>query len=369
MKKIAVLFPGMGYHTDKPLLYYTKKIARQHGFEIAEVKFQGLDKSLLHDRKAMMETFATVIKDVEIQLAGIDFMAYDLIVFVSKSIGTVAASAFAARNHIPARQVYFTPLEQTFSFVDYAGDGVVFFGAADPLVNPEEIESLCREKKLPYHKFEGANHSIETQELRTDLKNMVEILEETENFLVGSPIYRISVLKADGGLTDLAEYRGKVLLIFNSATGCGYTPQYEALEAMYEKYHRDGLEILDFPCDQFGHQAPGTDQEIHAFCTARYNISFPQFKKIEVNGPNQTELFSYLKREQGFGGFLRNTKESLFVEKKVSQMDPDYRHNDEIKWNFTKFLVDRKGKVIARFEADAGTEIVEQVVERALRTT
>ena len=365
MKKLAVIFPGIGYHADKPLLYYAKKIAGQHGYEIVEVGFQNLDKKALQDRKTMLQAFSVAVEQAEKQLEEVDFAAYGEIIFVSKSIGTVAASVYAARNRIPARQVYFTPLEQTFSLVE-EGNGLVFFGTKDPFIQTETIESLCVDKKLYYRKIESANHSLETGDLQTDLKNMVDILEETENFLVGSPIYRIPVLRMDGGLTDLSEYRGKVLLIFNSATGCGFTPQYEALENMYRKYHKDGLEILDFPCDQFGHQAPGTDQEIHAFCTARYDISFPQFKKIEVNGEHQTELFAYLKRRQGFNGFLRNSKESIFMEKKVSQMDPDYQNNSDIKWNFTKFLVNANGRVIARFEADAGTEIVEQAIQRAL---
>lgn len=375
MRKLAVIFPGIGYHADKPLLYYAKKIARQHDYEVVEIRFpegcfQGIDKRALQDRKTMLQAFSIASEEAEKQLRAVDFSDREDIIFISKSIGTVAASVYAARNRIPVRQVYFTPLEQTFSLVSDDGfgaeKGLVFFGLQDPFIQVDTIEKRCVDKKMNYRKIEGANHSLETGDLRTDLWNIADIIEETENFLVGSPIYRLPVLRADGSLTDLSEYRGKVMLIFNSATGCGFTPQYEALENMYRKYHKDGLEILDFPCDQFGHQAPGTDEEIHAFCTARYDISFPQFKKIEVNGENQTELFAYLKMRQGFGGFLRNSKESLFMEKKAAQADPEYQYNSDIKWNFTKFLVDRKGKVIARFEADAGTEIVEQAVERAL---
>ncbi|MCR5774746.1 MAG: glutathione peroxidase [Lachnospiraceae bacterium] len=195
---------------------------------------------------------------------------------------------------------------------------------------------------------------------------MVDIIEETENYLVGSPIYRFPVQTMDGSVTDLSEYKGKVLLIINSATGCGFTPQYEALESMYKKYHKDGFEILDFPSDQFGSQAHGTNSEIHKFCTSRYDISFPQFARIDVNGKNGTELFAYLKKKQGFRGFLRNTKESVYLEKTVKKNDPDYQHNSDIKWNFTKFLVNRRGQVIDRFEPDAGTDIVVQAVEREL---
>ena len=378
--KIAVIFPGIGYHSDKPLLYYSKKIARQHGYEIVEVRFNGLDKSVLpgadrlsmpsaddHDaRKKMMEAFGTATKEAEEQLAGIDFSGYGDVIFVSKSIGTVAASVFAAREHVPARQVYFTPLEQTFSLVE-KGNGLVFFGTEDPFIDTSRIEELCREKDLSYRIFEKGNHSLETGDLQTDLKNMVDVIEESENFLVGSPVYKFDVQHMDGSVTDLSEYRDKVLLIINSATGCGYTPQYEALEAMYKKYHKKGFEILDFPCDQFGHQAPGSNSEIHDFCTSRYDISFPQFAKLEVNGDNASELFMYLKSRQGFRGFLRNSRESVYMEKIAEKMDPDFRHNSDIKWNFTKFLVNKKGRVVDRFEADAGTDIVEQAIERELR--
>lgn len=363
--KLAVIFPGIGYHTDKPLLYYSKKIARQNGFEIMEIKFTDLDKSALLNRKSVIELFAKASNQAQAQLEGIDFSAYEQIIFISKSIGTVAASVCAARLHIPAKQVYFTPLEQTFSLVE-EGNGLVFFGTADQYADVSEIENLCREKRFSYRIFEGANHSLETGDLESDLRNMTGIIAETEDYLVGSPIYKLSVQRADGGLAALSEYRGKVLLIVNTATGCGFTPQYQALEDMYRKYRENGFEILDFPCNQFGHQAPGTDDEIHAFCTSRYDISFPQFKKIDVNGEHASELFTFLKKKQGFKGFLRNSKESLYIEKEARKANPDFHLSSDIKWNFTKFLVNRYGQVIERFEPDAGTDIVEQAVERAL---
>ncbi|MCR5746147.1 MAG: glutathione peroxidase [Lachnospiraceae bacterium] len=195
---------------------------------------------------------------------------------------------------------------------------------------------------------------------------MVDVIEETENFLVGSPVYRLPIRTRDGNITDLSEYKGKVLLIINSATGCGFTPQYEALENMYKKYHEKGFEILDFPCNQFANQAPGSDDDIHSFCTSRYAISFPQYSKIDVNGSNASELFTYLKSKQGFRGFLRNSKDSIYMEKLVAKADPGYLHNSDIKWNFTKFIVNQSGRVTDRFEPDAGTDIVEQAVEREL---
>ncbi|MTK07201.1 MAG: glutathione peroxidase [Hungatella sp.] len=138
-------------------------------------------------------------------------------------------------------------------------------------------------------------------------------------------LYDITVTDRKGNPVTLSQYKGKTLLIVNTATGCGFTPQYEGLEALYRKYRSQGFEILDFPCNQFGHQAPGTEEEIHQFCTMNYEVSFPQFAKIEVNGPSESPLYSYLKSQQS--GIL----------------------GSNIKWNFTKFLVDKNGSVTKRY--------------------
>ena len=137
-------------------------------------------------------------------------------------------------------------------------------------------------------------------------------------------IYDFTVKDDAGKDVSLAEYKGKVLLIVNTATRCGFTPQYKDLEPLYQKYHAQGFEILDFPCNQFGQQAPGTIQEIHQFCTANFDIHFPQFDKIEVNGANAHPLYTWLKAQAGGG---------------------------DIKWNFTKFLISKDGKVIRRYES------------------
>ena len=142
--------------------------------------------------------------------------------------------------------------------------------------------------------------------------------------MTAQSIYDFTVKDDAGKDVSLAEYKGKVLLIVNTATRCGFTPQYKDLEPLYQKYHGQGFEILDFPCNQFGQQAPGTIQEIHSFCTANYDIHFPQFDKIEVNGENAHPLYTWLKA-QGGGG--------------------------DIKWNFTKFLIGCDGKVIKRYES------------------
>ena len=163
-------------------------------------------------------------------------------------------------------------------------------------------------------------------------------------------IYDITVKDDLGRDVSLADYKGKVLLIVNTATRCGFTPQYDELEAIYEKYHADGLEILDFPCNQFGEQAPGTIEEIHQFCTANFNIRFPQFDKIDVNGANESPLFTYLKAQKGFGGFDLNDQRGKFMDEMLRKQDADYDKKSDIKWNFTKFLVSRDGRVLKRYE-------------------
>ena len=162
-------------------------------------------------------------------------------------------------------------------------------------------------------------------------------------------IYDFQVKAQDGSLVSLADYKGKVILVVNTATGCGFTPQYEPLQALYDQCHDQGLEILDFPCNQFYGQAPGSDEEIPTFCTGRFGITFPQFSKIDVNGENADPLFKYLTGSTTFGGFGEG-KMAEILTPIVSQMDPEYLNNGNIKWNFTKFLFDREGNLVARYE-------------------
>ena len=154
-------------------------------------------------------------------------------------------------------------------------------------------------------------------------------------------------------------------MVVNTATGCGFTPQYKELEEMYEAFHDKGLEILDIPCNQFAGQTPGTDEEIHEFCTLNYNTRFPQMKKVDVNGETQIPLYRFLKEQQGFKGFGEGKMADLLRDM-LPKIDPDYEKNPEIKWNFTKFLVDRKGNVIARFEPTTDMAEVRKAVEAAL---
>ena len=162
-------------------------------------------------------------------------------------------------------------------------------------------------------------------------------------------VYDFTVKDMQGNDVSLAEYSGKVLLIVNTATGCGFTPHYEPLEAMYKEYRDRGFEILDFPCNQFANQAPGTGEEIHQFCTLKFGTEFPQFAKIDVNGENADPLFAFLAGEKPFEGFGKGLKNAA-LNKFASMNNKAFGDKAYVKWNFTKFLVDRQGSVIARFE-------------------
>ena len=172
-------------------------------------------------------------------------------------------------------------------------------------------------------------------------------------------IYDFTVKTRKGEEVPLSNYKGQVLLIVNTATGCGFTPQYKELQEIYDAHKADGLEILDFPCNQFADQAPGTDEEIHTFCTGRFGVTFPQFSKIDVNGPDADPLFKYLTENTSFAGF--SGPMGLILKPIVKKMDPDYKNNGNIKWNFTKFLITREGEIAARFEP---TEDMKNVTER-----
>ena len=166
---------------------------------------------------------------------------------------------------------------------------------------------------------------------------------------MASSIYDFTVKDQQGNDVSLADYRGRVLLVVNTATECGFTPTYAQLEALYTTLHERGLDILDFPCDQFGHQAPGTNEEIARFCTSRFGVTFPQFAKIEVNGEGADPLFAYLQQQKGFEGFDEGHELTPVLEDLLAKDDPDYAGKPDIKWNFTKFLIDREGNVVRRF--------------------
>ncbi len=177
-------------------------------------------------------------------------------------------------------------------------------------------------------------------------------------------VYDYTVKDVKGNDVSLSEYAGKVLLIVNTATKCGFTPQYTELVECYNEFKDRGFEILDFPCNQFGQQAPGSSEEIHTACIADWAITFPQFSKIDVNGENADPLYKYLTSNTTFGGFKGAA--ALVLGPIVKKMDKDYKNNGNIKWNFTKFLINREGEIVARFEPTDDMKDVRKAIEEQL---
>ncbi len=178
-------------------------------------------------------------------------------------------------------------------------------------------------------------------------------------------IYDFEVETIKGEKKSIADYKGKVLLIVNSATKCGFTKQYDELRDMYNDYVDKGFEILDFPCNQFMNQAPENSEEIHSFCTMRYDIKFPQFAKLDVIGDNIHPLFKYLSENTTFKGFGNGMKMAA-LKMAVKKVDKDYENNSNIKWNFTKFLIDREGKIVERYEPTEGVDVIRTKIEELL---
>ena len=187
------------------------------------------------------------------------------------------------------------------------------------------------------------------------------LLDERDN-----TVYQFSAKDRAGGEVPLKDYAGKVLLVVNTATRCGFTPQYEGLEAMYERLKGSGFELLDFPCNQFGQQAPGTDEEIHSFCVLNYKTAFPQFAKVDVNGEKAAPLFRFLVGNTEFKGFPPDGKLAPILENMLGKADPDYAKKPDIKWNFTKFLIGKDGRVVRRFEPTAPLAEVEEAIRAEL---
>ena len=179
-------------------------------------------------------------------------------------------------------------------------------------------------------------------------------------------VYDFNLKDKKGNDVSLSEYKGKVLMIVNTATGCGFTPQYEVLEDMYKRLKADGLEILDVPCNQFGHQAPGSDEEISQFCTMKFGTDFPQFKKADVNGKNELPLYTWLKSQKGCESSF-DEKIASVMEKLYNESNDEPRKKDDIQWNFTKFIINRQGEVVARFEANADMKQVEECISALLK--
>ena len=183
-----------------------------------------------------------------------------------------------------------------------------------------------------------------------------------------SGIYDITVKDMDGSDVSLANYKGKVLLIVNVASKCGLTPQYQGLEALYQKYHEHGLEILGFPCNQFLGQEPGTNEEIQSFCSLNYNVTFPLFDKIDVNGEAESPLYTYLKKQAPFKGYPEGAEEFAAQLDEIHQKTgTGFDQGDAIRWNFGKFLVSKDGKTILRFEPMVTPDMMEEAIQELLK--
>lgn len=178
-------------------------------------------------------------------------------------------------------------------------------------------------------------------------------------------IYDFKAESNGGEEVNFADYKGKVLLIVNTASKCGFTPQYDGLEDLYKKYRDQGLVVVGFPCDQFGHQEPGTNEEIEEFCRLNFGVTFPLMAKSDVNGENANEIFKWLYSEKPFAGF-GDSDRGKSMDGMLSRGNPDYASNPDIKWNFTKFLIDRKGHVVARFEPVVTPEDMESQIQALL---
>lgn len=169
-----------------------------------------------------------------------------------------------------------------------------------------------------------------------------------------------------GDIHKMEEYKGKVVLVVNTATQCGFTPQYDKLQDIYEQYQHEGFEILDFPCNQFDGQAPESNEEIVSFCDAKFGITFRHYAKIDVNGADAHPLYSFLKEQKGFSGFNEENSLTPILESRLARIHPDYKETSDIKWNFTKFLIDRDGNVVERFEPTEDMEVVAEKIRELL---
>lgn len=179
-------------------------------------------------------------------------------------------------------------------------------------------------------------------------------------------VHQFEVENIKGEKVSLEQYKDKVLLIVNTASKCKFTPQFDDLQKIYSEYEEKGLEILGFPCNQFGEQELGTSEEATSFCQINYGVKFPIFAKIEVNGDNAHPLFQYLKKQAPFKGFDENNVQAKLLKMMIADKNPEWLVGDEIKWNFTKFLVDKNGNVLRRYEPTVEMEQVEKDIQQLL---
>ena len=181
-----------------------------------------------------------------------------------------------------------------------------------------------------------------------------------------STIYYFKAPMSNGEELDFSQFKGKVLLIVNTASKCGFTPQFAGLEKLHEQYKDKGLVVIGFPCNQFAEQDPGSDAEIASFCQINYGVTFQIMKKSDVNGPDANPIFTYLKSKAGFAGFNKDHKLGKIMVEMQTKNDPNYAENPDIKWNFTKFLISKDGSQIIRFEPTTEPEELAEVIEKLL---
>ena len=181
MKKLAVFFPGIGYSNDRALLYYSRVIAKQYNFEIVQVNYTGFPDNILGDHEKKKQCFLTAMEQTEKILSGIDFSQYEDIVFISKSIGTIVAGAYASIHDIPTRNIYFTPVIETFDYI--FNKGISFFGNDDPWIDEKEIIKKCNEKDITYILMDECNHSLETGDVESDLTRLKNIMVKVERYI------------------------------------------------------------------------------------------------------------------------------------------------------------------------------------------
>lgn len=179
-------------------------------------------------------------------------------------------------------------------------------------------------------------------------------------------IYQFDVEKPNGEIISLEQYKGKVVLIVNTASKCQFTPQFGDLQRIYDRHKDRGLEILGFPCNQFAEQEPGTSEEAASFCQINYGVTFQMFAKVNVNGEDAAPLFKYLKQQAPFQGFDPDQVQARLLKMKISEKYPELLVGDSIKWNFTKFLIDQNGNVVRRFEPTEDIDNIEAEVKRLL---
>lgn len=179
--KLAVIFPGIGYHTDKPLLYYGKKLAEKNGYDIKEVSYSNFPENIKGSEEKMKKALLTAAQQAEEMLRETDFSKYDTLLFISKSIGTAAASIYAKNHLLDTNNIFYTPVEGSFDFMEQKG--IVFHGTKDPWVETSIVKNACRDKQLPLYITENANHSLETGDVLTDLRNLENIMKQVNEYM------------------------------------------------------------------------------------------------------------------------------------------------------------------------------------------